>query len=269
MATYAIGDVHGCLDGLKHLLDLFDYQPKSDQLIFVGDLVGRGPHSYETLRFIYDLPNKHVVLGNHEIHLLCSFLTESNHKVDYHESFVRQSDAEELIEWLCQRPLCHYEESFKCLIVHAGIHPDWTLSELLIYADEYSSLLKSTDSRQTLLQHAYGNHPDIWREHLTDWNRMRVILNIFTRIRFLKADHRLDFFCKTAPKESPSDLKAWFNCKLHIPSDHCVIFGHWARLKGSISNKNIENIDGGYVHHGKMIALRLEDRQRFSLKYTS
>lgn len=269
MSTYVIGDVHGCLDGLKRLLDLIDYNPDEDRLLFAGDLVGRGPHSYGTLKFIHGLKQAQTVLGNHEIHLLCSFHLDNNHKkVDYIEQFIKEPDADAMIEWLCQQPLCHYEPKFKAILVHAGIHPEWKLSDLFEYSNEFSSQLSDPSTRINTLSHAYGNFPDIWRSNLIGSDRLRVILNIFTRIRYLKAqDNRLNYFCKTQPKQAPEELKAWFNYKLSVPVDHTVIFGHWAHLRGSISTKSVESIDGGYVHQGKLIALRLEDKLRFNLNY--
>ncbi len=266
MATYAIGDVHGCLDGLKQLLKTINYQPDHDKLLFAGDLVGRGPESYETIKFVKQLNNCHIVLGNHEIHLLCSYYLDQHTKVSYLDSFKQQNDADAIIDWLCHKPLCHYDPTFKTVLVHAGIHPSWKLSEVIEYSEEFSSQLKALATRKKLLEHLYGNFPDIWRTELVGFDRLRVILNIFTRIRYLtSSDCRLNFFCKTSPSHAPKELKAWFNHSLNIPKDHTIIFGHWAHLKGSISTKTIENIDGGYVHHGHLIALRLEDNLRFNV----
>ncbi len=71
MAVYAVGDLQGCLDPLKCLLERVAFDPAKDRLWLVGDLVNRGPQSLETLRFLYAMRESVVsVLGNHDLHLL-------------------------------------------------------------------------------------------------------------------------------------------------------------------------------------------------------
>ena len=67
--TLIIGDVHGCLDETGSLLDLLDYRQSHDRLIFVGDLINRGPNSMGVLELIAKL-NADFVLGNHELGFL-------------------------------------------------------------------------------------------------------------------------------------------------------------------------------------------------------
>ena len=82
MARYAIGDVQGCCDELKALLQRCNFSADRDELWFVGDLVNRGPKSLETLRFVRSLgANATVVLGNHDLHLLAlAFGSKRKHR---------------------------------------------------------------------------------------------------------------------------------------------------------------------------------------------
>jgi bis(5'-nucleosyl)-tetraphosphatase (symmetrical) len=65
-----VGDVHGCLDELRTLLERVRYTPGRDRLVFVGDLVDRGPESARTVRFVRTRAMEDgavCVMGNHEM----------------------------------------------------------------------------------------------------------------------------------------------------------------------------------------------------------
>jgi predicted MPP superfamily phosphohydrolase len=64
MRTILIGDVHGCLEELKELVTQLSLSP-SDCLVFVGDLLDKGPSPAETVRYVRQL-GALMVLGNHE-----------------------------------------------------------------------------------------------------------------------------------------------------------------------------------------------------------
>jgi hypothetical protein len=63
--TIVIGDVHGCLVEAQELVKLVDYRPGKDWLVFVGDLVDRGPFPVECVRWVMGL-RASCVRGNHE-----------------------------------------------------------------------------------------------------------------------------------------------------------------------------------------------------------
>src|ERR1044072_2596026 len=60
-----IGDVHGTFDELLELINKLNYDPLNDHLIFVGDLVAKGPKSIEVVKLIRSL-GASCVRGNHD-----------------------------------------------------------------------------------------------------------------------------------------------------------------------------------------------------------
>ena len=262
MATYVIGDLQGCFEGLQDLLGLIAYQADQDHLIFAGDLINRGPTSLETLLWIMDNPRVHCVLGNHDLHALAllndCYPTTKNHTLDALLSHKRRDD---MMHWLRHQPLIYQHE--KAVIVHAGLYPYWSLSQAMSYAEEVQQQLQS-DDYLLLLQKMYGNTPVTWQDDLKRWDRLRFIINAFTRMRYLDSQGGLDF-THTGPLGSqPEGYQAWFD---HLPDTwvHPIFFGHWASLEGKISRPYVQSLDGGYVWGGEMIALCLETKARFTV----
>ncbi|MGB0680441.1 MAG: metallophosphoesterase family protein [Polyangiales bacterium] len=64
-----VGDVHGCLDELLRLLDVLAFDAAADNLVFVGDLVAKGPDSQGVVALARAL-GALAVCGNHEDWLL-------------------------------------------------------------------------------------------------------------------------------------------------------------------------------------------------------
>src|SRR5690606_19263167 len=129
MATYAIGDIQGCLRPLRCLLEQVHFDPAADRLWLCGDLVNRGPDSLETLRFLYSI--RHcvtAVLGNHDLHLIA--VASGRHKArnkDTIDSILAAPDRDELLHWLRQFPLLHHDPALGFAMAHAGIPPIWSL----------------------------------------------------------------------------------------------------------------------------------------------
>lgn len=71
---FAIGDIHGCFDALKELVENEIRLNKSDMLVFLGDYIDRGPHSKEVIDYIMTLQDSGFQIvplrGNHEEMLL-------------------------------------------------------------------------------------------------------------------------------------------------------------------------------------------------------
>ncbi len=257
MAIYAIGDVQGCYDGLRRLLDQINFDPSHDQLWFCGDLVNRGPQSLETLNYIRSLGDRAIsVLGNHDLHLLALYRNgEKQGRSDTFDALLAADNCDELMDWLQSQPLAHYDASVNSLLVHAGVHPAWDLHTTLSLAEEVQQVLRSESSADYFAA-MYGNKPDHWSADLSGMDRWRFITNVFTRMRFLDENQSLEFKCKAHPFEHP-ELTPWLDLPPSLPADLRVYFGHWSTL-GVGEYDQFCSLDGGFIWRGRMVAARVD-----------
>ena len=261
MATYAIGDVQGCFDQLKKLLEKIGFSRK-DRLWLVGDLVNRGPKSLETLRFVRDLGDRAVtVLGNHDLHLLA--IVYGGHEARDSDTFrdvLEADDCRELAKWLRCLPLLH--ESDEYVMVHAGIPHIWSLKKSKKYAREVETVMSGKD-HVSFFREMYGNHPSDWSATLHGMDRLRIITNYFTRMRLTDIDGGLEFQHKGTLHDIPEGYAPWFTRASKV--NKRIVFGHWAALDGMTGSKKMIALDTGCVWGRSMTALRLEDRQLISV----
>lgn len=263
MSTYAIGDVQGCYDELRRLLDAFAFDAGRDRLWFVGDLVNRGPQSLETLRFIRSLGSAAtVVLGNHDLHLIVTAAGHGRpHAEDTLASVLAAPDRDELLDWLRCRPLLHVEGGH--VLVHAGLLPGWSVGFAAVLAGEVHRALVA-DDHAAFLADMWGNQPDAWRDDLRGWDRLRVIVNAMTRLRFCTPAGRMELGRKGPPGSAPPGTLPWFAAPGRASATHTVIFGHWSAL-GLHLEPNLAGLDTGCLWGGSLTALRLEDRHLFQV----
>jgi bis(5'-nucleosyl)-tetraphosphatase (symmetrical) len=263
MAVYAIGDVQGCFDELRLLLDKIAFDPSADQAWFVGDLVNRGPRSLETLRFVKNLGNAAIaVLGNHDLHLLAVAGGVSKTKRrDTFGDILGAPDREELLDWLRRRPLLHTDGSF--YLIHAGLPPQWTLEDAVERAREAEETLRG-DGFLAFLLHMHGDHPDLWSADLAGWERIRFIVNCLTRIRYIDFEGRLNLKEKGAPGRQAKGLLPWFRAPGRLGRDGQIVFGHWSTL-GLHRENGCVCLDTGCLWGGALTALRLADMATFSV----
>lgn len=263
MATYIVGDLQGCLQPLKSLLEQVSFNPQHDVLWCTGDLINRGPESLATLRFIYQLGDACVtVLGNHDLHLLAvaEGLAESK-RGDTLADILNAANKDELLHWLRHRPLLHHQHGHT--LVHAGIAPMWSLAEAQIYAKEVETVLQSEQYRD-FLANMYGNSPAVWSDDLQGFERLRVITNYFTRMRFCLPNGALDFACKQGIEHHSEQLIPWFLFKNRPMANDKIVFGHWAALQADSGVENAIALDSGCVWGKCMTLMRLEDGKRFT-----
>ncbi len=264
MTTYAIGDVQGCFSALTCLLKKIRFNDDRDQLWFAGDVVNRGGECLQVLRFLYERrDNIKMVLGNHDLHLLgvASGVRPPNPS-DTMDEILRAKDRKKLLNWLRRQPLLHHEHDV--VMVHAGIAPQWTLPEAKAYAAEVESALRSEHYSQ-FFANMYGNKPVRWRAELEGYERLRVITNYFTRMRYVTRQGALDLENKgPKPKPGSGDIMPWFDHPGRLTAHHTIVFGHWASINGRTGIDNTIALDTGCIWGGALTACRLDTLERIS-----
>ena len=262
MATFAIGDLQGCYEPLRRLLDALPFDARHDRLWFVGDLVNRGPDSLSCLRFVKQLGEAAItVLGNHDLHLLCvAEGVERSRPRDTLEAILEAPDRIALVEWLRHRPLLHVEHG--CVLVHAGLLPEWTVPRAADLAREVEQALRGAGYR-TLLERLYGDQPDRWSDELEGIDRLRTIVNAMTRLRVCDASGAMILRFKGEPGEASDEWIPWFDMPRRS-SDHTAVCGHWSAL-GLRIRPDLVSIDSGCVWGRCLTAVRLEDRALFQV----
>lgn len=258
MAIYAIGDVQGCFEPLQQLLTKLEFDPRNDHLWFTGDLVNRGPRSLEVLRFVAGLGERAVtVLGNHDLHLLAVASGCASPKPrDTLEPVLTAPDRDALLEWLRRRPLFHIDAARGLALVHAGLVPQWDIDEARALAGEVEAVLSSP--RATVLYtHMYGNAPDRWDDALRDYDRLRFIVNVCTRLRYCDPDGRINLTHKGAPGSQPAPWVPWFRAPARRSRGTRIVFGHWSTL-GVHNADGVLGLDSGCVWGDKLTAMRID-----------
>jgi bis(5'-nucleosyl)-tetraphosphatase (symmetrical) len=260
MPVYAIGDVQGCFDELELLLERLKFDPRSDRLWFVGDLVNRGPRSLDTLRYVKSLGDAAVtVLGNHDLHLLAVARGGASWRKgdDSLHAVLEAPDADELLDWLVARPLLHHDAALGWTVLHAGLPPQWDLATARRCALEVEQHLRG-EFVGTLFQHMYGNEPALWREELEGFERLRFIINALTRLRVCDAtDGRLLLRFKGPPSTAPEGAVPWFRVPWRRTAGVRLVFGHWSAL-GYVAEQNLLGLDTGCVWGGYLAGQRLD-----------
>ncbi|MBK0392168.1 symmetrical bis(5'-nucleosyl)-tetraphosphatase [Ramlibacter algicola] len=256
MALYLIGDVQGCDEPLARLLRHVDFSPSRDHLYLLGDLVNRGPASAQVLRRLMALDGSaQCLLGNHDLSLLAiSQGVRAARPGDTIDSVLGAPDRDALLHWLRHQRMALHAHGV--LMLHGGVLPQWDVAQVLSLAGEVESALRSP-GHADFFREMYGNLPDAWSDDLQGADRLRVIVNALTRLRFctpggvmhLKASGRLD--------EAPPSTLAWFDVPGRRTAGAPVAFGHWSQL-GLLLRDDLIALDTGCVWGGCLSALRFD-----------
>lgn len=265
MALYIIGDVQGCYDELQRLLQKIRFDQSADSLWFAGDLVNRGPRSLEVLRFVKSLGAGAVtVLGNHDLHMLAvAEQAEKYRRNDTFRDVLDASDRDELLHWLRQLPLVHFDSGRNVVLVHAGLDPAWTAPQARALASEVEAVLRDKEYHE-FFRHMYGNKPDRWDPQVRGWDRLRFITNTFTRLRYCDHEGHQILDAKGPLGTQPNGYMPWFDIEHRRSEGTRIVFGHWAALGAAIHGNEIYSVDSGCAWGGELSALRLEPDIAFS-----
>lgn len=267
MATWVVGDIQGCRKPLKRLLKRAGFDWKTDHLWCTGDLINRGPECLKTLRYFYRHRKRiQIVLGNHDLHLLAVAAgVRTQGRSDTLGAILEAPDSPQLLNWLRRQPLLYRDKGFT--LVHAGIPPQWSVDEAELRAREVEKVLRSDRAHEFFLA-MYGNEPSHWSDDLEGMERLRLITNYLTRMRYCYEDGGLDLISK-GPLSNPGGpaardeaLDAWFNHEGRKAADDRIIFGHWASLQGKTSTPNAIGLDSGCVWGNSMTLYCLETGER-------
>lgn len=253
---YAIGDVQGCAPSLKTLVKKL---PKNSRMIFLGDLVNRGPDSLGALRKLKSLQESgraECILGNHDLHLLAIDAGLRKPKgLDTIEPILAAPDRKELIQWIRNRPMAL--SNGNVLMVHAGVLPQWDLQQTIECAQEVEKTLRSKSYKE-FLANMYGNTPNKWSNKLSGYERLRVITNALTRMRFCTPTGQMEFESKEGLEQGPKGYIPWFTVPSRKTQDVLTYFGHWSTL-GLLRQHNVIGLDTGCVWGGKLTAMQISE----------
>jgi bis(5'-nucleosyl)-tetraphosphatase (symmetrical) len=259
MAMYLIGDLQGCDEPLQALLDTLAFSPSRDTLHLLGDLVNRGPASAAVLRRLMGYGDAaRCLLGNHDLHLLAAAAgARKPGRKDTLNDVLQAPDREAMLHWLRHQHMAmlHTEGDANLLMVHAGVQPAWTAMKTIAYAKEVQGVLRSAGAND-FFHTMYGNAPDCWSESLTGHDRIRVIVNTLTRLRFCTAQGQMEFETKESADAAPPGYMPWFEVPGRLTANDTVAFGHWSTL-GWLGRSDLLALDTGCVWGGCLSAARV------------
>jgi len=259
MALYLIGDVQGCDSALQQLLSKISFSPSRDTLYLLGDLVNRGPDSVGVLRRLMGYgAAAQCLLGNHDLHLLAASVgARKPSRKDTLDAVLQAPDRHAMLEWLRHQRLALLQphQSYLYLMVHAGVLPSWTAMQTIALAKEVEDALRGPGLADFLHQ-MYGNAPAQWHDDLTGADRLRVIVNVLTRLRFCTPAGKMEFSVSDGAAAAPSGYLPWFAVPGRQTANVRVAFGHWSTL-GWLNRPDVLALDTGCVWGGCLSALKL------------
>ncbi len=127
--VFFVGDVHGCFEELKLLLKKAGWWPKKHRLVLLGDLINKGPCSFEVLQWLKkQTGNVQPLLGNHEEKFIQTLKGAEKLSPRLEELKTKMGkDLNQWVGWIQSWPVYVEESCFVAL--HGGLVPGHTLPE--------------------------------------------------------------------------------------------------------------------------------------------
>ncbi len=259
MATWTVGDIHGCWTTLQKLLGRIDWDPTRDFLWCVGDLVNRGPSSLEVLRWARTNSARiNVVLGNHDLHLLARAAGVAEERQgDTLDDILSAPDRDQLLAWLRSRPMVHRFGPY--VMVHAGLAPDWNIELTTGLAEAVASRLAGPRG-DAMIRMLYTNRKIRWSANLRGDKQLAAAAAIFTRMRMIDANGAPQLGYAGPPGAAPDGWRPWYTKSAVRSQGYRLLFGHWAQF-GFYRAHDAVCLDSGCVYGGRLTAICLNDGQ--------
>lgn len=255
MATWVIGDIHGCFDSLERLWRRLRFDWEEDSLWLVGDLVNRGPKSLQVLRWARRCSLRLgdrmvVVLGNHDLHLLAlDRRVNPPTRGDTLRAVLDVPDRKRLLRWLRSQSFLHRRDDY--VLVHAGFLPQWSLKKAARRARELEAVLGTKKEKKLLARDVVPSDLD------KSMRRLRRACQTMTLLRSCTPEGEPCSF-SGPPERAPEGCQPWY--RLWDPASHgvTVVCGHWA-AQGLKLRRGMIALDSACVWGGALTAIRLED----------
>ncbi len=159
-----------------------------------------------------------------------------------------------MLQWLRQQRLAIHEHGL--LMVHGGVLPQWDVAQTLALAAEVQAVVRGP-ALGDFLWRMYGNEPTQWSDSLEGADRLRLIVNALTRLRFCTAEGVVDLKTSGGLGDAPAGYMPWFDVPGRKTAGARIAFGHWSTL-GFLQRQDLVSLDTGCVWGGCLSALRLD-----------
>ncbi|MDQ6989034.1 MAG: symmetrical bis(5'-nucleosyl)-tetraphosphatase [Mariprofundaceae bacterium] len=281
MAVYAVGDIQGCYQALRRVLEKVNFNPAQDVLWCCGDVVNRGPDSLAVLRYLRGLGDACVcVLGNHDLHLLAYAAGGRSYPKDTLEAVLEAKDAEDLLDWLRHRPLLHVDTTLNKGLVHAGLSPLWTWQEAqtraasveqVLQSGDWGAFCKSLQTNKFPRQDEAAHHANdgknegevrVENHAQNEQAQLRFSAVVLTRTRYCQQDGVFDWQNKSSAMLEDGVLP-WFEheklaWRAGLGAAGRLVYGHWAAKGLMTQQAHVLGLDSGYVWGGSLTLARLD-----------